>query len=197
MRTLKLQMNMSVDGFVAGPNGELDWMVWDLDDNFKKYEVYLNDVIDLADSADTILLGRKMTEGFITYWENVVDNQPDSHLFALAERMVYTPKVVFSKTLDEVKGRNVSLAKGHLEDEITKLKNQDGKDILAYGGVEFASSLISGGHVDEFIFFIDPVLINKGLRIFDTLDKRQKLIALGTTSYDCGVNALKYQLNKS
>jgi dihydrofolate reductase len=197
MRTLKLQMRMTVDGFVAGPNGELDWMVWDLNDNLKKYETYLRDVIDLADSADTILLGRKMTEEFITYWENMVDNQPDSPLFALAERMVYTPKVVFSKTLDQVKGRNVSFAKGALEDEITKLKNQVGKDLLVYGGAEFASALVAGGHVDEFIFFIDPVLINKGLRIFDTLDKRQKLVSLGATAYDCGVNVVKYQLSKA
>ncbi|HEX9825766.1 MAG TPA: dihydrofolate reductase family protein [Flavobacteriaceae bacterium] len=197
MRTLKLQMRMTLDGFVAGPNGELDWMVWDLNDKLKTYETFLRDVIDLADSADTILLGRKMTEEFITYWENMVDNQPGSPLFALAERMVFTPKVVFSKTLDEVKGRNVSLAKGALEDEITKLKNQVGKDLLVYGGAEFASALISGGHVDEFIFFIDPVLINKGLRIFDTLDKRQKLVSLGTTTYDCGVNVVRYQLSKS
>lgn len=188
---------MSVDGFVASPNGGLDWMTWDLNDNFKKYEAYLKDVIDLADSAGTILLGRKMTEGFITYWENVVDNQPDSPEFALAERMVYTPKMVFSKTLDEVKGRNVSLAKGKLDDEIANLKNQDGKDLLVYGGAEFVSALIAGGHIDEFIFFIDPVLINNGLRIFDTLNKRQKLISLGTTSYDCGINAVRYRLDKS
>jgi dihydrofolate reductase len=197
MRTLKLQMHMSVDGFVASPNGGLDWMTWDLNDNFKKYEAYLKDIIDLADSAGTILLGRKTAEGFISYWESVVDNQPDSPEFALAERMVYTPKVVFSKTLDEVKGKNVSLAKGALEDEIAKLKNQDGKDLLVYGGAEFASALVAGGHVDEFIFFIDPVLINKGLRIFDTLDKRQKLLSLGATAYDCGVNVVRYQLSKS
>lgn len=196
MGTLKLQMHMSMDGFVAGPNGELDWIAWDLDNSFKKYETYLQDVIDLADSADIIFLGRKTAEGFIPYWESVVDTRPDSPEFALAERMVDTPKVVFSKTLDGIQGRNVSLAKGTLEEEIAKLKDREDKDILVYGGAEFASALLAAGHIDELVFFIDPVLINNGLRIFDTLHKRQKLISLGTTSYDCGVNAVRYGLDK-
>jgi dihydrofolate reductase len=194
MRTLKLQVHMSVDGFVAGPNGELDWMTWDLGDDLEKYMKF---ILDLHEPVDTILLGRKMTEGFISHWENVVDNQPDSPEFVLAEKMVNTPKVVFSKTLNEVKGRNVSLAKGKLEDEMSKLKNAKGKDIIVYGGAEFVSALIAGGHIDEFNFLIDPVLINKGLRIFDKLDYRQKLISLGATAFDCGVNVLRYRLDKS
>jgi len=194
MRTLKLQVHMSVDGFVAGPNGELDWMTWDLGDDLEKYMKF---ILDLHEPVDTILLGRKMTGGFISHWENVVDNQPDSPEFVLAEKMVNTPKVVFSKTLNEVKGRNVSLAKGKLEDEIAKLKNAKGKDIIVYGGAEFVSALIAGRHIDEFNFLIDPVLINKGLRIFDKLDHRQKLISLGATAFDCGVNVLRYRLDKS
>ena len=194
MRTLKLQVHMSVDGFVAGPNGELDWMTWDLGGDLEKYMKF---ILDLHEPVDTILLGRKMTGGFISHWENVVDNQPDSPEFVLAEKMVNTPKVVFSKTLNEVRGRNVSLAKGKLEDEIAKLKNAKGKDIIVYGGAEFVSALIAGGHIDEFNFLIDPVLINKGLRIFDKLDHRQKLISLGSTSFDCGVNVLRYKLDKS
>jgi dihydrofolate reductase len=194
MRTLKLQVHVSVDGFVAGPNGELDWMTWDLGGDLEKYMKF---ILDLHEPVDTILLGRKMTGGFISHWENVVDNQADSPEFVLAEKMVNTPKVVFSKTLNEVKGRNVSLAKGELDDEIAKLKNAKGKDIIVYGGAEFVSALIAGGHIDEFNFLIDPVLINKGLRIFDKLDHRQKLISLGATSYDCGVNVLRYRFDKS
>jgi hypothetical protein len=68
MRKLKLQMQITVDGFVAGPEGQLDWMTWDMDE---KLIAFIN---HLTDTSDTILLGRKMTEGFIKYWEGVVAN---------------------------------------------------------------------------------------------------------------------------
>ena len=72
MRKLKLQVQISVDGFVAGPNGELDWMTPNFDPKLIEF------INALTDSSDTILLGRKMTDGFVNYWENVVNNQPDS-----------------------------------------------------------------------------------------------------------------------
>src|SRR3990167_4869090 len=125
MRKLKLQVQMSVDGFVARPNGELDWMKWDWDDELKNY------VNQLTDSADTILLGRKMTDGFISYWANV---KPESEEYPFAKKMVNTPKVVFTKTLKQSEWENTSLAKGNLDDEIKKIKNQKGKDIVVYGG---------------------------------------------------------------
>src|SRR5437867_4265407 len=113
MRTLKLQMQISVDGYVAGPNGELDWMTWNLDPKLLQF------INLLTDSSDTILLGRKMTDGFVGYWENVVNNQPDSPEFSFARKMVDTPKVVFSKTLAESKWNNTRLAKRNLADEVT------------------------------------------------------------------------------
>jgi dihydrofolate reductase len=190
MRKLKLQVQITVDGFVAGPNGELDWMAFKIghDDKLERF------IHALTDSSDTILLGRKMTGDFINYWENV---QPDSPEYSIAQKMVNTPKVVFSHTLEKVKGKNVVLAKGNLDDEISSLKNRDGKDIVVYGGAGFVSSLISAGHIDEFNLFINPIMIKEGLRIFDGLDKRQKLVSLGATAYDCGVNVVRYQLNKS
>lgn len=70
-RKLKLQVQMSIDGFVAGPNGELDWITMDWDNKLKNY------INDLTNSVSTILLGRKMTDGFINYWSNVVKNPDD------------------------------------------------------------------------------------------------------------------------
>src|SRR3954452_19698729 len=184
MRKLKLQMQISVDGYVAGPNGELDWMTWNLDEKLLQF------INDLTDSSDTILLGRKMTDGFVNYWENVVNNQPDSPEYLFARKMVDTPKVVFSKTLDSSKWNNTTLAKGDLADEIANLKSQNGKDIIVYGGADFVSSLIKGGHIDEFNFFVHPVMINKGMRIFDLLDKRQKLSLIDAKPYENGVVVL-------
>lgn len=188
MRKLKLQVQISVDGYVAGLKGELDWMIWEHSEELIKF------INELTDSSDTILLGRKMTSEFITYWENV---QPDSPEYDFAQKMVNTPKVVFTNSLDEVKGKNLSLAKGKLDEEIAKLKQQEGKDIVVYGGAEFVSSLIAGGHIDEFNFFINPVMINQGLCIFDLLGKRQKLHTLGARAYDCGVVVVRYELDKS
>lgn len=188
MRKLKLQVQISVDGFVAGPNGELDWMTWESDD---KHSEFVN---MLTDTSDTILLGRKMTDGFVSYWENVVDNQPDSIEFSFAKKMVDIPKIVFSKTLKNVAGKNIVVENGDLVTAVNNLKNKNGKDIVVYGGAGFVSSLIKNGLIDEFNLFVNPVLINKGMRIFDLLDKRQKLSLFGSTAYDCGVVVNRFKL---
>lgn len=120
MKKLKLQVQISVDGYVAGPQGELDWMPWNLDDEIIQF------IISLADSSDTILLGRKMTDEFVRYWDNVVNNQPDSPEYSLARLMVDTPKVFFSRTLDESRWNNTRLAGGHIVDEVNNIKKQNG-----------------------------------------------------------------------
>ena len=96
MRKLKLQVQMSVDGFVARPNGELDWMKWDWDDELKNY------VNQLTDSADTILLGRKMTDGFISYWSNV---KPESEEYLFAKKWLIMIKLFSQKHLIKVTGK--------------------------------------------------------------------------------------------
>jgi dihydrofolate reductase len=107
MRTLKLQMQITADGYVAGPQGQLDWMTWSMDAPLLAF------INELTDSSDTILLGRKMTQGFINYWESVVD-KPESPDFAFARKMVRIPKVVFSKTVQRIDGKNVRVENGDL-----------------------------------------------------------------------------------
>ena len=133
MRKLKLQVQMSIDGCIAGPNNEMDWLIKD-----SKNLKYIHEI---AESVDTILLGRKMTDEFISYWTDVM-NKPDDPMYAFAKKMIEIPKVVFTKTLNKSKWVNTELAKGDLKDEITKLKTQNGKDILVYGGASLDSSLI-------------------------------------------------------
>jgi len=175
---------MTVDGFIAGPNGELDWM-W----IGKPDETILQRVIELADTCDTILLGRKMTPGFIDHWENVLDNQPESVEQTLAQRMVHMRKVVFSRTQTAIKGRNLEVENGDLADAVRALKSQPGKDIMVYGGASFVSSLISQNLVDEYYIFRRPVAIGNGLAIFS----EQKSLELDSSiSYKNGTLLNKY-----
>ena len=176
---------MTIDGFVAGPNGELDWM-WIPGE---RDESLFQKIIELADSCDTILLGRKMTPEFIEHWENVVDNQPDSAEQALAQRMVNMRKIVFSRTQTVINGRNLEVENGDLASAIQALKKEPGKDIIVYGGANFVSSLISQNLIDEYFIFRNPVAIGNGLSIF----KEEKLLKLdSSTAYENGKILNKY-----
>ena len=161
MRKLRLQMQITIDGFVAGPEGQNDWVFESGPD-----EAGFRKIIELADSSDTILLGRKMAPEFMGHWENVVDNQPDSPLRTLAQLLVNVRKIVFSHTQTTIKGRNVEMENGDLVAGVQALKNEPGKDILVYGGVNFVSSLVNHNLIDEYYFIVCPVAIGKGLSIF-------------------------------
>ena len=184
MRKFKLQMQTTVDGFVAGTNGELDWMSgWDGDDELKNY------VSEITHTVDTILMGRKMTDEFVNYWTKVVEN-PDSPDNAFAKRMVDIPKVVFTKTLDESRWANTVLAKGDLVEEVNRRKNQTGKDILVYGGANFVSSLIKENLIDEYNFFVNPAAIGNGMTIFEG---KFDLTLVKSQAFDSGVILQSYE----
>lgn len=186
MRKLKLQVQMSVDGFIAGPNGEMDWMRWDWDDALKNY------VTELMETVDCIVLGRKLAQGFIPYWAAVAAN-PDDPEFEGGKVLTDTPKVVFSKTLGKSEWDNTVLAKNDLVDEITHLKNQQGRDIIAYGGANFVSALIEHQLIDEFHLFVNPTAIGCGMTIFNTRNGFQKLSLESSTSFNCGIVVNKYR----
>jgi len=186
LRKLKLHVQMSIDGCIAGPNGEMDWMVGFSDDKLIKYEN------ELMESFDTILLGRKMTDLFISYWSDVI-SKPDDPWYEFAKKMIETPKVVFTKTLNKSKWINTDLATGDLTDEIIKLKSRDGRDMVVYGGASFDSSLIKLGLIDEFLLFINPVAIGNGMTIFKDLNQIQKFNMVKSIAFDCGIVLLHYE----
>ena len=103
-------------------------------------------------------------------------------------------KIIFTKTLDKVEWKTTELAKGNLAEEINKLKNENGKDIIAYGGAEFVSNLIKEGLIDELHLFVNPVAIGKGMPIFQELNKKQDFKLLHSQAFDCGINVLAYSL---
>jgi dihydrofolate reductase len=185
MRKVKLSMQMTINGYVAGPNGENDWMTWNPDDEFM---AFLNTIYD---SSDTLLLGRKLaTSGFIEYWENAVQENPNN---SLAKKIVDIPKVVFTETLDKSTWNNTTLAKGNLASAIANLKKQDGKDILVVGGAGLASSLIKEGLVDEYHLIVNPTAMDNGMTIFNSLDGIRKFEPVNAKLYSGGKTVLSYK----
>lgn len=180
MRKLKLQVQTTIDGYIAGPNGEMDWMTWNWDDALKQY------VTDLTGPVDCIVLGRKLAEGFIPHWAGVAAD-PDNPDQSAGKKFTDTPKVVFTKTLEQSAWDNTTLAKGDLIEEINQLKSRPGGDIIAYGGAQFVSSLIQADLIDEYHLFINPTAIGKGLTIFGKLDDKRKMRMTGSRSFDCGI----------
>lgn len=189
MRKLKLQMQITLDGFVAGPNGELDWMSFSTDEKSAKR------INELTDSSDTILMGRKMTDGFINYWSKAAE-KPESEEYTFAKKMIDIPKVVFSKTVTESKWINTTVVNGDLADEIEKLKKQDGKDIIVYGGANFVRSLIKNNLIDEYHLFVNPVAIGKGMSIFNDLTEKRNLELIKIDSFPSGEVELIYAPSK-
>ena len=190
MRKLRLHVQMSIDGCIAGPNNEMDWMGGLLDDELIKYEYKLHEPVD------TILLGRKMTDVFISTWSNVM-NKPDDPWYAVAKKMIETPKVVFTKTLNKSRWINTDIATGDLIEEVSKIKSQNGGDIIAYGGASFDSSLIKEKLIDEFYLFVNPIVMGSGKTIFRDLKEIQKLTLIDSKVFDCGLVLLHYEVKKN
>ena len=122
--------------------------------------------------------------------------KPDDRWHAFAKKMIETPKVVFTKTLDKSKWINTEIATGDLTDEIIKLKSRNGRDMVVYGGASFDSSLIKLGLIDEFLLFINPVAIGNGMTIFKDLNEIQKFNMVKSIAFDSGEVLLHYEQGK-
>ena len=189
MRKLKLQIQTTIDGFIAGKNGEMDWMKFPWTDDIVNY------VREITENVDTIVLGRKLAEGFIPHWENVAKD-PNNPEYEGGIKYAITPKIVFTKTFKKSIWENTDVANGELVEEINKLKNQNGKDIIVYGGGTFVTALIKAGLIDEFHLFINPTAIGNGMTIFKGLDKNLKLKLEAVKQFDCGITLTCYELDK-
>ncbi len=184
MRKVKLQMQMTINGYVGGPGGENDWMTWNPDSEFIEF------LDSLLDTSDTLLLGRKLADGFIKHWENAAEKNPAP---PFAKKIAALPKVVFTKTLDKSNWNNTTLAKGNLAEEIAGLKKQNGKDILVFGGANFVSSLIKEGLIDEYHLIINPTAMGNGMTIFNSLDRIQRFTPIQSKLFPGGKTVLSYK----
>lgn len=186
MRKIKLQMQLSLDGFVSGPQGEMDWLVWDWDEVLKNY------VAGLTNSADTFLMGRATGEGMAVYWPTVPAN-PESKEEEkwMAEKLNSSPKIVFSRTATHIDWTNARVANDIVE-EVKELKKEPGKDIILYGGAGLVSSFIRENLIDEYHLFINPVIIGGGKTIFKNLKETMGLKLVNTIQSITGIVILQY-----
>jgi dihydrofolate reductase len=194
MRKLKLQVQVTVDGFIAGINGEMDWMVWNWDQQLTDY------VTVITEPVDCIVLGRRLAQGFIPHWAAIANNPAEPEHDA-GKWFTNTLKIVFSKTLDishpAANGWNNTVLARNPADDITSLKEQDGKDIIVYGGASFISELIKQGLIDEYHLFVNPIAIGKGMPIFNTIEDKLNLELIQSSSFECGIVVLNYKPKSS
>ena len=181
-------MNITLDGFMSGPNCELDWhfQSWtkDMADSF--YEQLRN--------ADTILLGRVTYGAMAKYWPyKVTDLSFPREDLAFAGLMNDYTKLVFTKTLTSPGWSNSKLVNGNLEDEIVKLKRRPGKDMIIYGSGKVVATLIQSGLVDEYQLWVHPVLLGNGKPLFPVLKDNLKMKLCKTKTFSSGVVALYYE----
>ncbi len=190
MRKLKLQIQLTIDGFIAGTSGEMDWMTMDWSEDLKEY------VRKLTDPVDTILLGKNLAQGFIPYWTEAYHN-PEK-IEEGAKILFETPKIVFTKTLTpadpEVSSwQNTRLSSGPLKETLHTLKKANGGDMIVYGGGQFVSSLIKEKLIDELHLFINPAIIGQGMQIFQDIHAKQNFKLLDSNQFECGIMVLTYK----
>ena len=183
MRKLIYSMGVSLDGFIAGPDGEIDWSVPD-----EELHRFHN---EQARAIGAHLYGRRLYETM--KWWDAAEERPDAPgaIIEFARIWKATPKVVFSRTLDAVEGTNTRLATGGAGEEVARLKAQDG-GALSVGGAGLAATLVELGHVDEFGLFVKPVILGAGTPFFPPLDHRIELDLLETRTFGSRVAYLRY-----
>lgn len=180
-------MNVTLDGFMAGPNCELDW-------HFKSWnEEMARSTAQQLSGADTILLGGVTYRGMAQYWSgNPVNLVAPREDLDFADMLNRYPKVVFSKSMSALTWNNARLANKSIGDEVSELKHKPGKDIIIYGSGKIVGALTKLGLVDEFRLWVHPVVLGTGKPLFKLLPARLQLRLFKTETFSSGVVILFY-----
>jgi len=183
MRKVIYSPMVSLDGFVEGPNREIDWGMVD-----EELHTYIN---DQQNQIDTYLFGRRMYE-VMTYWDTAeADPSNPEYVLEFARLWKNIHKIVFSKTLEHVQD-NATLTKGDVVEEIARLKAEPGKSI-GVGGATIASTLMRCGSIDEYWLYVHPVILGSGTPMFPSLDNKINLRLVETHRFSSGVVLLRYE----
>jgi len=185
MRSLVLFMHTSLDGFVGGPQGEMEWI--HVDDEIFDYSG------QRTDAADTALYGRKTYQMMQAYWPTAAD-QPNASRHDVQHARWYAGvhKVVLSRSMHGEEPANTTIISDHLESEITKLKQAPGKEIIVFGSSSAAHSLMAAKLIDEYWLFVNPVLLGKGIPLFKNITDTTPLTLTDSKSFSTGVVCLHY-----
>jgi dihydrofolate reductase len=185
MRNLIFFMHTSLDGFVAGPNGEMDWINVD--------EAMFDFVATMTDQADTALYGRVTYEMMQSYWPTAGE-KPNATKHDIEHSTWYNKvsKIVLSKTIPETGLHHTKVIGDQLPDNINKLKQQGGKNILIFGSPGASQSLLNEGLIDEFWLFVNPIILGQGMPLFKNITGTIKLKLIESKTFPCGVIALHY-----
>ncbi len=185
MRSVTYSMGVSLDGFIAGPDGEFGWTEPD--------EEVFRFVTDEIRGIDVHLLGRRLYETML-YWEDA-DQDPslDDAMLEWAALWKPLPKVVFSRTLSAVRG-NARLASGSLAEEIARLRAEPGQGEIAIGGAALAAEAAELGLIDEYRARVYPVLVGGGIPYFPRGERRVDLELVETRTFSSNVVYLHYRV---
>ena len=169
MRKLILKTTISLDGFLEGPDGAMDWFPTDDPADWEQLS-------KLTAEVDTVLLGRGMYPGYAQYWRGVLaepSKHPKNHV-AYAQWADKTRHVVFSRSMKDAQWSNTEIMRDAAE-QVPMLKGGAGKHLLVYGGAIFAGALIDRGFVDEYHLVVQPVALGGGKPLFKDLSRRHTL----------------------
>ena len=183
-------MHTSLDGFVAGPNGEMDWIT--VNDEIFDF------VGTMTEKADTALYGRVTYEMMQGYWPEA-GNRPGATKHDKEHSAWYNKvsKVILSTTLREKSLDKTEIIGSDLASRINKIKKQHGKNILIFGSPSASHSLLAEDLIDEFWLFVNPVLIGNGIPLFKGIKETIRLKLLDTKTFSSGVIALHFSKKNS
>lgn len=185
-RRLYVSMIVSLDGFIEGPNRELDWF----QDGDPYFERYCDEMID---SVGLALYGRRSYELMLSYWPNAERDPRTTQDLAFAKKMNALPKVVLSRTLKHAEWNNTRIVSENAADEIRSLKAQPGKPIVAWAGAGLVATLAEHDLVDEYRLLVQPVVLGRGTPLFRDSGARRPLKLVRTSQLGSNIAVLCYE----
>ncbi|WP_026769122.1 dihydrofolate reductase family protein [Asinibacterium sp. OR53] len=189
MRKIISFMHISLDGFVAGPNGEMNWIKVD--------EEVFDHVGKRISEGDTALYGRVTYQMMENYWPTAGDKPGASkHDIEHSKWYKKVHKVVLSKTMKDADLTNTTIISDNLPESINEIKQQPGADILLFGSPEATHSLIQLGLIDGYWLFVNPIVLGKGIPLFVDIKDKIKLKLLSTRQFTSGVTELNYTVDR-